>query len=94
MTCSGYVAASGPNGLSHSSTYFGTAGISSGRPFSRSAFEKISIFPDGVSSGCPSGSRRKSSNATAGRVTGFAQTPTFFSRSSSSGGRSGKRVSR
>jgi hypothetical protein len=32
--------------------------------------EKISIFPDGVGSGCFSGSFRKSVKATAGRVTG------------------------
>ena len=44
------------------------------RHFAQRAVDAISIFPDGVSSGCPSGSRRKSSNATAGRVTGFAQT--------------------
>ncbi len=66
----GYFFASGPNGLSHSWMYLGTAGISAGLFMSWRRLEKISIFPDGVGKGCFSGSRRKSAKATAGFVTG------------------------
>ena len=47
MAWSGNARASGPNGLSHSWMYFGTAGISSACSSACSAGEKISIFPDG-----------------------------------------------
>ena len=42
----GSLRASGPNGLSHSWMYLGTAGISSGLSSSMSRFEKISILPE------------------------------------------------
>ena len=88
-TWSGNRFASGPNGLSHSWMYFGTAGISAGRPSACRAAEKISILPDGVGSGMRRRVLPEVGERDRGFRHGFENTPALLASNSARAGRSG-----